>query len=118
MKSALFIISLLIGILIWGIWVIVSHPQNAIVSWDEGFHGGAALFISKGLRNNFDFKSYSYILNDFKNGIIWYLPLWWGSAGLMGAIFNTSVEIYRLATLIFSALSIALIGFFCKRYCR
>lgn len=105
---------LFFGIFLWAYWVINSHPQGAIVSWDEGFHGGSALFISQSLRDNFSFGDYTYILNDFKNGMIWYPPLWLFLAGPMGAVFGPSVEIYRTATLIFSILSIILIIYFVK----
>ncbi len=105
---------LIVGVFRWTTWVITTHPAHAIVSWDEGFHGGSALFISQSLRNNFAFKDYTYILNDFKNGAIWYPPLWLILAGPLGAVFGPSVEIYRIATLIFSIFSIILIVYFVK----
>ena len=114
-SNLFFIIILSAGIYFWATWVIATHPTNAIISWDEGFHGGAALFISESLRNNFAFKDYTYILNDFKNGVIWYPPLWLILAGTLGAVFGPSVEIYRIATLMFSIFSIILIVYFVKR---
>lgn len=113
-NNLLFIVVLIVGVYLWATWIITTHPVNAIVSWDEGFHGGSALFISQSLRNNFAFKDYTYILNDFKNGAIWYPPLWLILAGPLGAVFGPSVEIYRIATLIFSIFSIILITFFVK----
>ena len=112
--NLIFIVVLVVGIYFWSSWLIITHPSGAIVSWDEGFHGGSALFISQSLRNDFNFRDYTYILNDFKNGAIWYPPLWLFLAGPMGALFGPSVEIYRLATLIFSVLSIILVTLFVK----
>ena len=105
---------LVFGIFIWAYWVIESHPKHSIVSWDEGFHGGSALFVSEGLRNNFHFLDFTYILNDFKNGIIWYPPLWLIVAGLLGVILEPSVELYRFATLIFAMASLFLIAMFIR----
>lgn len=103
---------LTLGIFIWGWWVISTHPPHAIVSWDEGFHGGSALFISESLRDNFSFWKYTYILNDFITGVVRYPPLWLFVAGSLGAIFTPSIEVYRFATLIFAAFSIILIAIF------
>jgi 4-amino-4-deoxy-L-arabinose transferase-like glycosyltransferase len=110
----LWIIFILISL--WAYWIITTHPKNAIVSWDEGFHGGAAFYISESLRNNFSFIENRYILNDFKNGIIFYMPLWWGSAGVLGAVFNPSIEIYRFTTTLFSVFSLFVIYYFAKKY--
>lgn len=115
MKNLLFFSGLSLGILFWSIWIIVSHPQHAIVSWDEGFHGGAALFISEGIRNYLNFGKFTYILNDFKNGLVWYPPLWLFVAGPLGAIFGPSVQIYRFSTLVFSILSIYLAAAFTRK---
>lgn len=114
MKTLLFFTTLFTGIFVWSIWVIISHPQNAIVSWDEGFHGGAAFFVSESLRNGLIFSNYSYILNDFINGIIWYPPLWLFIAGPLGALFTPSPNLYRLATLIFAVLSILAVALFVR----
>ncbi len=115
LTEACFFIALFAGIYFWGKWVIETHSSHAIVSWDEGFHGGIALFFSESLRNNFAFKDYTYILNDFKNGIIWYLPLWWSLAGVIGAILKPSVAVYRFTTLIFSVFSIIMLALFVKK---
>lgn len=114
LKTLLFVAALFIGVIVWGNWIIYSHPQNSIVSWDEGFHGGAALFISESLKDSFSFQKYTYILNDFKNGAIWYPPLWLFLAGPLGALFGPSVEIYRFTTLIFAIFSIFLLSLFVK----
>lgn len=110
-----FYVAFSLFILIWGYWNISSHSPNSIVSWDEGFHGGSALFISESLRNNFNFLEHTYILNDFKNGIIWYLPLWVSLAGLLGAIFGPSLEIFRFSTFVFATLSLLLVASFVKK---
>ncbi|MBI2021823.1 glycosyltransferase family 39 protein [Candidatus Daviesbacteria bacterium] len=98
----------------WAIWVVKTHPQGAIVSWDEGFHGGTAFYISQGLRNHFNFDQFEYIRRDFINGLIWYLPLWYWTAAFLGTISSPSVEIFRLATLLIAVLSILLIAYFAK----
>ncbi len=107
---------LLISFLIvaWSCFVVWTHPKNAIVSWDEGFHGGAALYLTEGLRHSFDFNPFIYIRNDFINGVIWYPPLWLLLAGGLGAVFSPSVGIFRLATLLFSILSLYLIFYFVR----
>lgn len=113
-KSLSFTFFLIIFLSLWGIWVISTHPKNAIVSWDEGFHGGSALYISSALKDNFNFDKYTYILDDFKNGVIWYPPFWLLVAGILGAITSPSVEVYRFATLIFGVASIVSVAFFIK----
>lgn len=112
--NLVFLAVLLIGISFWATWIITSHPKHAIVSWDEGFHGGAALFISYILKDPANIKDYLYFAKDFVNGLLLYMPLWWLTAGTMGAIFTPSIEIYRFTTLIFSVLSIILIALFTK----
>ncbi|MCL5784967.1 MAG: glycosyltransferase family 39 protein [Patescibacteria group bacterium] len=110
-----FFFVLFIGLILWSIWIIQTHLLHAIVSWDEGFHGGSALFISESLMHPLSVKSYLYIAQDFINGLIWYLPLWSISAGVLGSLLGPSVSTYRLATLIFACLSIFIIALFTKK---
>lgn len=110
----IFVSTLIISLAIWAYLVVSTHQKDSVVSWDEGFHGGTALFISESLKHNLNFSEFTYILNDFKNGMIWYLPLWSSTAGILGAIFGPSVEIFRMATLFFAILSIVLVAYFAK----
>lgn len=114
-SQVIFSLFLLLGLLLWGKWVIDTHPAHAVVSWDEGFHGGSALFFTQAIRNIFSIKDYLYLARDFNVGLTWFLPLWSTSAGLLGAILGPSVEVYRLTTLIFAAASLLLIAFFAKK---
>lgn len=113
-RTLFFSVLLVIFISVWAIWIIKTHVAGSIVSWDEGFHGGAALYLTEVIKSGFNFDKYGYILDEFKNGVIWYPPLWLVVAGVMGVIFGPSVEIYRFSTLVFSILSLSLIGFFVK----
>ncbi len=113
-SEAAFSLIILLGVTLWGIAVILAHPAHAIVSWDEGFHGGAALFVTQVLRHHFDFYPYTYILSDFINGVIWYPPLWLIVSGILGALEGPSVEVYRFSTLLFGVTTLVLVAFFSR----
>lgn len=103
-----------LSILTWAVFVVSTHPKHAIVSWDEGFHGGTAYYLSKGIKNNFNFIDYYDIRRDFLNGTIWYLPLWSYSTALLGVLFGPSVDVLRLGSTVFGVLSLILVWFFVK----
>jgi 4-amino-4-deoxy-L-arabinose transferase-like glycosyltransferase len=102
--------------MLWAYLVISTHPKNAIISWDEGFHSGAALYLSRSLQDNGDFQKYSPLFWKFINGSIWYPPLWHYTAGSMGALLQPSLEIYRTTTTIFALASLVLTAWFTKKY--
>lgn len=113
-QNILFWIFLLVFLTLWSFWVVSTHKVGAIVSWDEGFHGGSALYLTEIIRSGFKIEGLGYIRDDFLNGLIWYPPLWLIPAGVMGSIFGPSVEIYRLTTLLFALGSVLMISLFVK----
>ncbi len=88
----------------------LTHPRGAIISFDEGFHGGAALFFQEMARYLLHIipNSPRYLESEFANGVTLYPPLWTLLASFLGFIFGPSTAIYRAATLVFYVFGIIL----------
>ncbi|MBI3342206.1 glycosyltransferase family 39 protein [Candidatus Curtissbacteria bacterium] len=115
-KKHIVTICLLVGVFLWALIISETHPSGTWVSWDQGFHAGGALYLSKTLQSGLDFGRYKYIFDDFAIGIYMYPHLWLLVAGICGAILGPSLGVFRLATMLFAIASILLIAAFTKRY--
>ncbi|HSX42280.1 MAG TPA: glycosyltransferase family 39 protein [Candidatus Saccharimonadales bacterium] len=103
----------------WSLSVVFGHPTNAVISFDEGFHGGTALYLTEVLRSIFHghgFGGLGYLRGEFNNGIIFYPPLWNAVAGVAGWIFGPTTAVFRLVTLVFGLATSWLIYFFVRRH--
>ena len=102
----------------WAASLIINHPAGAIVSFDEGFHGGIAYYVSEVLKlltHGGNVHSLDYLRGEFNNGIIYYPPLWNVLAGGLAWIFGPSTAIFRFSTLIIGALTLGLVYWFVGR---
>lgn len=110
-------LALIIG---WSVWEVWGHLSTAIISFDEGFHGGIALYFSQLIPHLLAHGSghhfLDYIRSEFANGIIYYPPLWNALAGVLGWIFGPSTAIFRLATTIFGAGTLLMLYQFVRRF--
>ncbi len=99
--------------------LILTHPKGAIISFDEGFHGGAALFLRQVIHMWLGEPSFVsspiYLEREFANGITLYPPLWTGLATLLSLIFGPYTSVFRLATSVFYVASILLAYWFIIR---
>jgi hypothetical protein len=94
----------------------LTHPSGAIISFDEGFHGGAALYFDQVVRQKLGlttlFLDPIYIQKEFSNGITLYPPLWTVVATKLSLIFGPSTTVYRAATSLFYIAAIMLAYWF------
>ncbi len=98
------------GAVLAAVIIALTHPRGAIISFDEGFHGGGALFFQELARFALGLTHHTphYIEGEFANGITLYPPLWTGLAALLGFVFGASTAIYRATTLIFYVVGIVM----------
>jgi hypothetical protein len=93
------------GAILGAVVIALTHPAGAIVSFDEGFHGGAATFFSLLFRQLAGLPvpegGVTYLTGEFRNGITLYPPLWSLLAGWFGFIFGPSTILFRNVTLLF-----------------
>lgn len=115
----LLIILLAVFFVLWGLSLVLGHPAGAVISFDEGFHGGTALYLTQVLRSIFHGQGgggLGYLRGEFNNGIIFYPPLWNGVAGAAGWIFGPTTAVFRLVTLLFGLATSWLVYFFARRH--
>lgn len=105
------------GAIVAAILSAITHPSGAIISFDEGFHGGAALYFQELARFALHLIPHAphYIESEFANGVTLYPPLWTALAALLGFIAGPSTAIYRAATLVFYCSGIILTYWFVRR---
>lgn len=109
----------LLGLLVIWVLLAINHPTTSIVSFDEGFHGGSALWqieLVKTLLAGGDIHSADYLRSEFNNGVIFYPPLWNILAVTLGLIFGPSTDVFRFATTIFGLLTLILTFIFTRRF--
>jgi 4-amino-4-deoxy-L-arabinose transferase-like glycosyltransferase len=99
--------------------LILTHPVDAIVSFDEGFHGGAALFLSEAIHAFLGKSRFipnpTYIYHEFSNGLVLYPHLWTFVAAPLGFLFGAHTNIFRFATSLFYVASIMLCYWFIRQ---
>lgn len=98
--------------------IVATHPSNAVISFDEGFHGGAVLYAMKAFQffthANDPNLNPNYLYEEFKNGIVLYPPLWTIIAASLGLIAGPSLAVFRSATLLFYGAAIFYVFWFVK----
>lgn len=102
----------------WLLSLIHGHQPNSIISFDEGFHGGIALYVAKVVGKLFSHGSVrglSYLRGEFNNGIIFYPPLWTVAAGFLGFLFGPSTAVFRLTTALFALASGVIVYLFVRK---
>lgn len=113
------IITLLVaGIAVWTWFVIFGHPGEAVISFDEGFHGGIALYFAKVLTAIFaghSIEPLAGLRGEFNNGIIFYPPLWNMVAGFLGWLIGPSTAVFRATTTLFGVASLGVIYAFTRQ---
>lgn len=96
--------------------IALTHPSGTIISFDEGFHGGAALYFDQVVRQFFGWSTTTlnpdYIQREFSNGITLYPPLWTVVATKLSLVFGPSTDVFRAATSMFYVLALMLIYWF------
>lgn len=94
----------------------LTHPSGTIISFDEGFHGGAALYFDQVVRQFLGWTTPSiapdYIQREFSNGVTLYPPLWTIVATKLSLIFGPSTEAFRAATSVFYIVALMLVYWF------
>lgn len=91
--------------ILFAVIIALTHPAQAIISFDEGFHGGAVLYlrtaISQYIFNQDVIPSAVSLQRQFSNGIVLYPPLWTLVAGAISYLFGATTETFRFATSLF-----------------
>lgn len=108
---------LVAGLVAWGWFVISGHPAGAVISFDEGFHGGIALYFTKvitAVLAGQSIEPLSGLRGEFNNGIIFYPPLWNMAAGFFGWLLGSSTAVFRAVTTIFGVASLVSIYVFTR----
>jgi hypothetical protein len=102
-----------VWVLLYGVAISVVivrlHPADAIISFDEGFHGGAALFFREMVRHVLHLGSGprpTYLIGEFTNGVTLYPPIWTVVTGGLSLFLGRSIDIFRLGTICFYIASI------------
>ena len=106
-----------LGAVIASVIIAIFHQQSAIISFDEGFHGGGALFLNQAFHHYIlqqKTTSISYLLGEFANGITLYPPLWAMVAAGVSLVFGPTTEVFRLSTGVFYVASIMTVYFLVK----
>jgi len=95
-----------------------THGSGSIISFDEGFHGGAVLAFRQLILYELHIGGAirpTYLIGEFINGVTLYPPLWSSVATFLSFIFGRSVGVFRDATLIFYGLAILFTYWFVKK---
>jgi 4-amino-4-deoxy-L-arabinose transferase-like glycosyltransferase len=81
----------------------LTHPLSALVSFDEGFHGGAVVFVQQMVHYVFHNLPYrpTPLIGEFTNGLTLYPPTWTIVASFLALIFGPTAEVIRFGTSIF-----------------
>lgn len=95
----------------------LTHSKGAIVSFDEGFHGFAALTVWSFLRQLLHFLTppaigYQVFTHEAPNGILWYPPIWAILAGVLGVFLGPTIQVFRFATILFYIASLLFVYWF------
>lgn len=103
MKKRLSPLSLVsLGACILAALLILTHRQGAIVSFDEGFHGGAALYLQEVIRFFLGQEPRpDYLFGEFRNGVVLYPHTWTIVATFLGFVFGSTTAVFRFATSLF-----------------
>ncbi|HSI20943.1 MAG TPA: hypothetical protein VLA04_04595 [Verrucomicrobiae bacterium] len=98
------------------LYLALTHSPAAIISFDEGFRGSAGILFSEKIRSlfmdNFLGNQSGALFREGFNGVMMYTPTWTVVAGVLGAIFGPTVEVFRATTLLFYAAGILLTFWF------
>jgi hypothetical protein len=113
LKGALpFVLAFLSGIIL-----AVTHQPQSIVSFDEGFHLGAANATSILFSEPFSISLQEHKQNfaELSNGVKLYPPSWMIIAGFFGALFGPSLEVFRAASTAMYVAAQLLVFFFLRK---
>lgn len=107
------------GTTLLSLCIALTHPKGAVISFDEGFHGGAALYFYELIHNQLlgikPEVSPHYIYAELRNGVTLYPPLWTVLASGLALLFSPTTFVFRSATSIFYILTILVIYWFVHR---
>ncbi len=105
-----------IGSVVATLLVALTHRTSSIISFDEGFHGGAALylhqFIIAAIHHHDPYHSLKYLFGEFANGVTLYPALWALIAACLSLIFGPTIGVFRATTSLFYCISLIFTYFF------
>lgn len=94
----------------------LTHPADSVISFDEGFHGGSALFLFEAIRHVLGLTSLAdhpvYLYREFTNGVTLYPPLWKITAAALAFVFGPSTATFRATTSLFYGAALMLTAWF------
>ena len=99
-----------------------AHPVDAVINFDEGFHGGAAFTVAELVRHFLHLPTSGIdirvLVGEFFNGFAVYPPLWTFVATLAVLTFGAHSAVLQAASLPFYVVQIVFTYWFVGRVCR